>query len=154
MADEIIQHEDSLYDYPQIPQNPLVLNSELLDKLISTPYVNDQIKQKFWLIFSNAVKLTNLNETDTRFLLIQYELLELRAIRCLTGKAYTPDIVFLFTMLKSEYYANLRRASNGFERKIQATQINQSQQSIQNIDKVHSSGYLGQVKRAIFGGGE
>lgn len=124
----------------------------LLDKLLSNDYISEPIRIQYWSLFSNSLKLSNLSNQDILWLINQYDLLELRIIRSLRGHDYDINFVTLMTMLKQEYYANLNRAKNGFERQTQATQI-YSTMTDQNKgnDPVHSTGFLAQIKRFIGG---
>ncbi len=135
-----------------VPQNTVQDMGALLDKLLQDSYIPPDIRTQYWIVCSNSLKLTCLSQTDILWLMNQWDLLELRTIRALKGHKYDTEFVKLMGMLKQEYFANLNRAKEGFERKTQATQIYSQITTEGRADPVHSTGFFAQVKRLITGG--
>jgi hypothetical protein len=133
------------------PQNTTMDMGALLDKLLTSGYMPEHIRNEYWVVCSNSLKLSNLSQVDIYWLMNQFDLLELRTIRSLRGHAYNTDFVRFMGMLKQEYFANLNRAKDGFERKTQATQIYSQITTEGRQDPIHSTGFFAQVKRFLGG---
>ena len=144
---------------PQTPQPqyytpsdnlPVTDMGALLHKLLEMDYIPQEIRDEYWVVCSNSLKLSNLKEADVWWLMNQYDLMELRTIRALKGHTYDTKFARLMGMLKMEYFANLHRAIDGFERKTQASQITNTITSDTSANVTRSSGLWGHIK-SIFG---
>lgn len=134
---------------PQQPQGTITDLSGLLDRLLTNDHIPESIRDEYWVLFSNTTKLANLSDEDIKWLMNQFDLLEIRTIRSLPGHEYDITFAGLMTALKMEYYSNLNRAKNGFERENQVKQISMQYASPMPQDSVHSTGYLAQFKKLI-----
>ena len=135
----------------QAPQNTVQDMGALLDKLLQSGYIPEAIRDEYWIVCSNSLKLSNLSQTDIYWLMNQFDLMELRTIRNLKGHKYDTQFAKFMGMLKQEYFANLNRAKEGFERKTQATQIYSQITTEGRADPIHSTGFFAQVKRFLGG---
>lgn len=135
----------------QAPQNTVQDMGALLDKLLQSGYIPEDIRDEYWIVCSNSLKLSCLSQTDIQWLMNQFDLMELRTIRNLKGHKYDTQFAKFMGMLKQEYFANLNRAKEGFERKTQATQIYSQITTEGRMDPIHSTGFFAQVKRFLGG---
>lgn len=139
-------------DTTTVPQNTVQDMGALLDKLLQSGYIPEKVRNEYWIVCSNSLKLTNLSQNDIYWLMNQFDLLELRTIRNLKGHKYDTNFAKFMGMLKQEYFANLNRAKEGFERKTQATQIYSQITTEGRADPIHSTGFFAQLKRLVTGG--
>ena len=135
----------------QAPQNTVQDMGALLDKLLQSGYIPEDIRDEYWIVCSNSLKLSCLSQTDIQWLMNQFDLMELRTIRNLKGHKYDTQFAKFMGMLKQEYFATLNRAKEGFERKTQATQIYSQITTEGRMDPIHSTGFFAQVKRFLGG---
>lgn len=134
---------------PQTPQTTITDLSGLLDRLLTNDYIDEGLRGEYWSLFSNSLKLSNLSDSSIRWLMNQYDLLEIRIIRSLSGHEYNIHFAKDMTQLKMEYFSNLNRAKNGFEREKQVQQISMQYTGAAPQDAIHSTGYLAQFKKLI-----
>jgi hypothetical protein len=129
-------------DPNQQPQGTIVDMGNLLNRLLSNDKIDQATRDDFWGVFDDAVVLSNLSERDIKWLMNQYDLLELRHIKRLKGHEYDGDIAKLFTQLRMAYFSRLNRAKGGFERAKQVEQITSNITQAPGSDTVRSAGYL------------
>src|SRR3989337_1338117 len=129
-------------DPNQQPQGTIVDMGNLLNRLLSNDKIDQATREDFWGVFDDALVLSNLSERDIKWLMNQYDLLELRHIKRLKGHKYDGDIAKLFTQLRMAYFSRLNRAKGGFEREKQVEQITSNITQAPGNDTVRSAGYL------------
>ena len=95
----------------------------LLNRLLNNDYIPKDIKDEWWVITSDDVVLSFHDKSDIAWLMNQFDLLELRTIRSLTGHQYDLKTVRLINQIKMVFFAKLNRSKDGGERKAQTTQI-------------------------------
>lgn len=145
---------DNQPQQPQQPQNtPNTITDmgSLLSRLLNVEYIPQDIRDEWWMLCSDDIVLSCNSESDIRWFQNQFDLLELRTIRSLAGHNYDLQVARRINQIKMIFFARLNRSKNGFEREKQTEQKLTSVNE-QRPDYVHSTGFLSQAKRALFGG--
>ena len=135
------------------PQQPQTADmGALLRQLLNNDSIPDEIKDDWWLLCSDDIVLSFHDKSDIYWLMNQFDLLELRTIRQLTGHKYDLKVVRQINMIKMVFFAKLNRSKDGGERKAQTTQISSNIITENRPQNTPGSGWGAGIKRALFGG--
>ena len=106
-----------------------------------------EVKKYFWGYSSRLNTLSNLNLNQINKLLFDFDDGWLALLMSIPRDSFTWELEALKTQFRSTYEIQLNRSANGFERRMEATQIKQS--IIQDNQAKTKTGFL----TKIFGGG-
>jgi len=123
----------------------------LLKQLLNNDYIPPDITNEWWVLTSDDIVLSFHDKQDIIWLMNQFDLLELRTIRALTGHAYDLKTVRMINMIKMVFFAKLNRSKDGGERKAQTTQITSTIITEGKPEHVQGTGFFSQAKRILTG---
>lgn len=123
----------------------------LLKQLLNNDYIPNMVKAEWWVLTSDDIVLSFHDKSDIMWLMNQFDLLELRTIKTLTGHKYDLKTVRMINMIKMIFFAKLNRSKDGGERKAQTTQITSTIVTEGKPEHVQGTGFFSQAKRLLTG---
>lgn len=110
------------------PAEPTPYDSELYKYskyLVEIEGIPPQIKEMLWSPVNKLHSLTNLKTDDITFLMREHDCILSLARTSIPEHEYTDSIDLSLEQLRMTFFSMVKKAEEGFERKMQATQIRQ-----------------------------
>jgi len=126
------------YDVDSTQQN-VVPEPEFIEKILETR-LPEEIKELLWIVDNKDIALTYLDDGEIKELILGFD------VACIFARGAMPRYKITWRYLADEQQARLlfesrvRRSKKGFERKMQATQIQEVKRSV--IAPQQSGGFL------------
>lgn len=96
---------------------------KMIEFLVEDKSIPHELKQYFWAFADKEMTLTNLKSKDIDHLMMMYDTVNLSALMTMPSNKYTFMGQTDHLNLRTKTFIKLKRSEDGFERKIQATQI-------------------------------
>lgn len=120
--------------------------------LIRIKNVPENIQQLLWGLANPVHTITNLDDADIRSMMRDFDTVITVWVMSIPEYEYTYDLYSSFRQLEILFYSMIKRSSkDGFERRMQATQIQQKEVSYAGERESSPSGIRGRVSK-LFGG--
>lgn len=124
----------------------------LLKQLLNNEYIPNDIREDWWITTSDDIILSFHDKDDIKWLMNQFDLLELRTIRSLPGHKYDIETVRKLNQIKIILFARLNRSKNGGERNAQITNISSEVLTQGKPLGTEGTGFFSSVKKLVTGG--
>jgi hypothetical protein len=124
----------------------------LLNRLLSTEYIPEDIKQDWFILCSDDIILSFHNQNDIKWIMNEFSILEDATVSALSGHEYSTDIERQLRMIRIVFFSRLNRSKDGGERKAQVTQIHMDVAQDQKPDPMQQTSWWSQAKRFVTGG--
>lgn len=137
-----------------IPDEPLAVGSDIVEKMISNEEVPDYIKDKYWYVFTRDNVLGFLDEERKKQKMLSFDILKLDGLASMPRKKYTFKHEQELNMMRNVFETKLDRSvgiqnNNTInERKAIISNVSESRQITESDDSIMKDGFI----KKLFGG--
>lgn len=142
------------------PANPgnqgvnVIDTSELLNRMLSNEQIPEELREQFWALWTTSLKLSRLTPKAVEWYHNKFRMMENLMVQELPVSEYNTAMRTNLSMIEMEFYSNLHRALDGFERTAETMQINANTDNVPTIPGAENMGLLARFSKAISGGGD
>lgn len=127
-------------------------NEAVISRILNREYIPQDVTDKHWVMLSDRLVLSNLDEVGIKWLMNQYDILELDEVSSL-GHDFNDEKAKELDQKKIDFFAMLMGAKGGFTANNLVKQINV--QEVRDLTQAphQQGGFWNNVKGLIRGGG-
>lgn len=97
----------------EIPTNGIGDASAMIESLLSNSHIPEHLKKGLWIFFSRTAKLTFLDESDVKMLMLQAELIRLSILESMPKQDYDEELEMELQQIIMEFFMTLKRSVGG-----------------------------------------